>query len=149
MADIINFKEAWKQRLAIKTRKEKEVWEALDPNSETRIEDYEAATMMSKEIDEDFRNYSEMEAEEAQKALDEEKAKDEKLNNLIRNIISVGIPIIGGIFSLCLDHRCDLRVDKMANFEEDHAILKSSERIAVADALKKDKKSFLPFFSGK
>lgn len=149
MAEIIDFKDEWKRRLQFGSQKAREALSELDPNSETYFNDCESVAKLVKEVNDDYKNFGEFESSTVQNSLEKEKNEDEKKNNWIRSAISVGTAVLYFVMFAIGEHSRNVRVDKVVSFEDDHAILKSAEKIAVSDALREDKKSFLPFFSGK
>lgn len=141
------FDEAFKKRLEKANKVVLEAYEKLDPNSPTYNDDLEAVTKLTEVVTKDYKNYADIDAEKLRSLYEQEKARNEVIDSIFRALLGfAGIFGSIGVFITDMKNR-NARIDKVAKFEDDNAILKTADRIAVSDALKEDRKPFsFPFF---
>lgn len=143
----IEFNDAYQERLQKSNQALLDAYDALDPSSPTYYEDLVAVSKMAEQINDDYKNYADVEAEAIRSDLETERNKTEKKANLFRNVIGIGGLAVTLITFFVGERNRNARIDKVAKFEEDNAILKSSEKIAVSDSIREDRKPLsLPFF---
>lgn len=144
---VVEFDDAYQKRLQDGNKALLEAYNALDPKSPTYYEDLVAVSKMAEQINNDYKNYADVEAESIRSELESERNKSEKKANWLRGIVGIGGLAVTLFTFLVGEKNRNARIDKVAAFEEDNAILKSSDRIAVTDCIKEEKKPLsLPFF---
>ena len=141
----VKFSDDYQERMAKANEALLMAYDMLDPNDPNFYENLKVVTGLQGKISEDFKNYADVNANTVNAAFERERldqeaerAKTEKSGNRWRTGISIaGLILTAGTFLLG-EHNRNKRIDKVTSFEEDHAILKSSEKIAVADCLRED-----------
>lgn len=128
---IIDFGDAYQSRLIKANQAMMDAYASLDPTDEDYFEKISQVSDMAKEVNTDFKNYADIKIEEAS-------LQQEKKTNLFRNIISAGGIIVTLVTFLVGEHGRNARIDKVAKFEDENAVLKMSERTAVQDCIRDD-----------
>lgn len=138
---VISFEEGYERRIARGNAKLEEMYDALDPMSQTYLEDVQAAASLHAEVAKDSKNYGDLK-EEAKKN------EQEKESAFIGNIIkaaSVGVSLLGVIVAAWSEKNRDLRFKILGKFEDENAVLKMTDRKIVEEGLR-DSKGFFGLF---
>lgn len=137
------FNEAFQERIKLGTERLKEAFSNLDPNSDTYFRDLNSVVNLEKEVTNDAKAYSDFMAnndrydlEDRRNRIEEERNKNEKMGNWLK----FGIGAAGIATTLLTffagERYQNQRIDKVSRFEDNDAILKSSDRIVVQDGLR-------------
>ena len=142
---VVQFKDAYEERLFKSNQKVLECYELLDPEAEDYVEKLEALAKIQKEIAADFKAYGEIEVEEANEKLEKEKLDHEKKSNKISQALQAAGLLLSGV-TFAVSQGMRHKHFKIANkYEQDNAYLTTSDKHAVNDALKEEQPSKAPW----
>lgn len=147
MADVLDFKEIYKRRL----EKESQVLEggldALNPAAASYLKDSIAVSKIAKEAATDFKNYGDLLVEEQRNALEKERVKAEKTSNIIKIALGLGTIVTNIVLFFVSEHNDKENTKMLSGFEDEHAFLKLTDKTAVQDIVRKDRKPLLSIFN--
>lgn len=145
MEENVRFNDDYQERMAKANEALLIAYDKLDPNDPHFYENLKVVTGLQEKISSDFKEYAAIKAEHVNQGfererLDQEAERDktEKKSNAWKTGISIAsLAATVGMFIFGEFGR-NKRINKVTEFEDDHAILKSSEKIAVQDCLRDD-----------
>jgi len=145
---VVQFRDEYEKRLYEANQKILECYAMLDPSDDDYTEKMEALAKLQKEIAVDYKAYGDLDIEEAQNKLEEEKLVHEKKSSKIGHILQgAGLALSGCTFIFGQVMK-DKHFKRASKFEEENAYLKTSDKKAVDDALRDDQptKNFFQFW---
>lgn len=126
-------KETFKDRITMGNEELEIAYSKLDPESETYFKDLSTVTGMERELANDSKAYTEYEASEKSN-------ETELLSTIFRFIVGIGGAAVALYMHISGERNMNMRIDKISRFEDNDALLKTSDRIVVQDGLRRDKK---------
>lgn len=145
MEENVKFNDDYQERMAKANEALLMAYDKLDPSDPHFYENLKVVAGLQEKINADFKNYADIKAEHVNQGfererLDQEAERDktEKKGNAWKTGISIASLLATvGMFAFGEFGR-NKRINKVTAYEDEHAILKSSEKIAVQDCLRDD-----------
>lgn len=129
----LKFREEYVQRLFDENQAMLNSLNELDVESETYADDVQALTEWNKVIVADYKNFGELIEEE------ERLKHDQKSSKIAHILQAIGIAVTAATFGIG-EYNKHQHFKTANKYEEDHAYLTTSDKVAVQDALKTEKK---------
>ena len=144
---VIDFKESYQERLIKANQAMIEAYEALDPESEDYFDQLDRVSSMAKEVNTDFKNYGDLEANEDELEATVERDRAEVKSRLLGHVLTAGSILATLVTFFVGERNRNNRINQISRFEDENAVLKMSDKISVQDALREDQKpKGFPFF---
>lgn len=139
------FNDEFQERMVVSNRALITAYNALDPSDPKYFENLKILSALADKVNSDYKSYADIDAESARSEIEQERlkqdaetAKNEKRSNMWKTGVSIASLLATiGMFAFGEIGR-NKRIDKVTAYEDEHAVLKSSEKIAVQDCLRDD-----------